>query len=61
MKMNNNLISLIMFLQIIVSAVLLVIAIKDNVGLIKYAYIVLLVCVLSSSTLVFIGKHKPNK
>ena len=61
MKMKNNLIPLIMLLQVIVAAVLLLIAIKDNCGLIKYVYITLLVCVLSSSTLIFIVGYKPDK
>ena len=61
MKMKKRLIEIIMLLQLIITTVLLVIAITDNIGLIKYAYIVLLVFVLSSSTLIFIVGFKKDK
>jgi hypothetical protein len=38
MKIKNHLIPIIMLLQVTVATVLLIIAITDNAGLIKYVY-----------------------
>jgi len=61
MKIKKRFTPIIMLLQVTVATVLLVIAITNNVGLIKFVYIALLVCVLISSALVVIEGYKKDK
>lgn len=59
--MKKNRLPVILLLPIIVAIVSLLRAITDKIGFIKYVYILILVCILVSSILIFMAWVKSDK